>query len=325
MFLLLRLKPVYRQKGSIKNQLFKIRVILTLLFLFLYFYIKAQSPLVGSGSLSISMIADYMVTLGEISSAERNAPLNIAFLNKRSHLTNNSIPPYHISDWYGYGVPIYANGKITKQKRPYAPSGVYTIDPDGTGGNAAFQAYIDMTGDAGGWTLVFKRSSGNQVDNNAHTIANLLVLDTSNASFSAAAINAISGQSLGVEYELRLEGAYSSSLMKATEPFYVGQINGHQVTIKYDCNRDGIYDITKVWNDWSDERVVSGGALESSSWIRDWVWPQNSQCNTHNGGNVMQWWAGSKIETPLNGANYGPITETATGYLHTQPVKLWVR
>jgi len=32
--------------------------------------------------------------------------------------------------------------------------GVYTIDPDGVGGNAPFQVYCDMTFDGGGWTYV---------------------------------------------------------------------------------------------------------------------------------------------------------------------------
>jgi len=293
--------------------------------LLLYTMAKAQYPaaLPSSGAISVKAISDWMLAAGEITTGT----YSISTLNSLSHLTDKTAP-YSLSDWYGYEIPIYANGKITKQKRPYAASGIFTIDPDGVGGNAPFQAYIDMTRDGGGWTLVFKRASGNQVDNNAQNVANLLDLNVSNGSFSAVTINAISGQSLGNEYELRLEGAYSSSLMKAFEPFYVGQINNRQITVKYDCNRDGIYEVTKVWNDWSDDRSflpAERSVQESASWIRDWVYPNNSVCNSHNGGNVMQWWGGFKIETPLDGANYGPITETATGYLHSQPVKLWVR
>lgn len=39
-------------------------------------------------------------------------------------------------------------------ENPDAQSGVYTIDPDGTGVHASFDAYCDMDTDEGGWTLI---------------------------------------------------------------------------------------------------------------------------------------------------------------------------
>ena len=195
--------------------------------------------------------------------------------------------------------------------------GLYTISPAGT----PFDAYCDMLADGGGWTLVFRLAETNYDHDNADNVPPTPT--KTKAKFASAVINQISGQVVGggSAYELRLAGAYNSTLMRASEPFYVG-MNTWPVTVEYDCDRNGVYEKSKTWNSWTTDR----GAAEGSSWVRDWVYPQDGQCNAWNGGNVMQWW-NSTATTPATGDPRfaGPIHTTATGYVHSGSVWLWVR
>lgn len=59
--------------------------------------------------------------------------------------------------------------KDIKMKAPSAKSGVYWVDPDGSGSGVAFQAYCDQETGGGGWTLVAKVKGNDKTMNRLNT------------------------------------------------------------------------------------------------------------------------------------------------------------
>jgi carbonic anhydrase/acetyltransferase-like protein (isoleucine patch superfamily) len=91
-----------------------------------------------------------------------------------------------------------------KDSAPSAPDGVYTIDPDGTGGAAEFDAYCDMTTDAAyGWTLCYSatQSLGNVTVNGWQERFNTTALGVGEYARDCKAITSDTGASVArVQY-----------------------------------------------------------------------------------------------------------------------------
>ncbi|WP_157262155.1 choice-of-anchor Q domain-containing protein [Pedobacter sp. PACM 27299] len=90
------------------------------------------NPLPASGGISMKMVADYMLAIGEISETERKVPFSLSWLNGKSHLADQEAP-FKLTEWYGYAPfkkPLLKTVPVTAKSSTAVLSGL-TLITDG--------------------------------------------------------------------------------------------------------------------------------------------------------------------------------------------------
>jgi hypothetical protein len=130
---------------------------------------------------------------------------------------------------------------------PAAADGIYSIDTDGVGGNAAFDIYADMTSFGGGWSLGLASFSGD------HAATTDMTSNTGTVGFNTSHTRDLSALALNSDSQIRHQLFYDGSVV--FDGWYTGSYHGvfEADETNWSVSVGDVSDVfgSMVGNDWS--------------------------------------------------------------------------
>jgi len=148
---------------KLESKKMKLKFINLVVLLFIFsqnFKVNSQTNTANSGNFNLSNTWAYPKQVANGITIQNghtvSVPTNSIFYSGKITLSGNGkLELIGTGKWMpGPAIDSFKNCKEIIDYYPMSPSGVYTIDPDGSGDASSTSCYCDMVTDGGGWTLV---------------------------------------------------------------------------------------------------------------------------------------------------------------------------